>query len=222
VEEKKYFKDIGEAIRYGWYMFKENIMFFIVALIIPIIAVIILFILAENVKGLRPVFFLLIFILGVLFKMGFLNIFIKVTDEEKPDFKNLFSCYPLFIKFLAGTILYFLIVLGGLVLLIVPGVIWAIKYSFFPYFIIEGGLGPVDALKESAKITNGVKWDLFGFFLITGYIIQLGQLALLVGLFAAIPTVGLAYAYVYRRLLAQAGSLQDIAGESSEPAPETA
>jgi len=94
-------------------------------------------------------------------------------------------------------------VLGGTILLIVPGVIWAVKFQFFSYFIIDKGLGPIEALKKSSAITKGVKWNLLGFDLLIGGIALLGVLALLIGLLAAIPTAMIAMAFVYRKLLAQ-------------------
>ncbi|MEA3324508.1 MAG: hypothetical protein U9Q37_05135 [Euryarchaeota archaeon] len=60
-----------------------------------------------------------------------------------------------------GLILYGFIVVGGLILLTIPGIIWAIKFQFFDYLIVDKGLGPIDALEKSSEITRGVKWDLF-------------------------------------------------------------
>jgi uncharacterized membrane protein len=90
-----------------------------------------------------------------------------------------------------------------MLLLIVPGIIWGIKFCFFDYFVVDKRLGPIEALKRSSAITRGVKWDLFVFFLMLTGINLLGAFCLLIGLFAAIPTTMVAQAFVYRRLLAQ-------------------
>ena len=122
---------------------------------------------------------------------------------SKGEFADLFSCFPLFFKFLFSYILYSLIVCGGYVLLIIPGIIWGIKFWFFDYFVIDKWLGPVEALKKSYGITTGVKWNLFVFFLAVIGINLLGALCLLIGLFVTIPTTMVATAFVYRKLLAQ-------------------
>jgi uncharacterized membrane protein len=71
---------------------------------------------------------------------------------------------------------------------------------FFSYFVVDQELGPIEALKRSAEITQGVKGDLFLLGLALGGINLLGAVALLIGLFATIPTAMLATAFVYRRL----------------------
>ena len=88
-------------------------------------------------------------------------------------------------------------------MLIIPGIIWGIKFQFFSYFIVDKGLGPIEALKRSSTITKGAKWDLFLFGLLVWLINLLGALCLLVGLFATIPTTGVAMAFVYHKLLTQ-------------------
>ncbi len=91
----------------------------------------------------------------------------------------------------------------GLILLIIPGIIWAIQFCFYDYLIVDRGFGPVDALKKSSEITKGVKLDLFVFGMLLGIINLLGFICLVVGLFVTIPTTMVAMAFVYRKLLAQ-------------------
>ena len=132
----------------------------------------------------------------------------RAPIKEKRDFKST-RVYKvlLFFKYLIGSILYGLIVLGGMLLLIIPGIIWMIKFQFFSYLIIEG-LGPVEALKKSAQITRGAKRELFVFGFILVGITILGVLCLFIGLFATIPTTLLAVAFVYRKLLAAQDTAQ--------------
>ena len=106
-------------------------------------------------------------------------------------------------------ILYLLIVAGGFLLLIFPGIIWSIKFSYCYYFVIDKGLGPVEALRASSRTTMGVKWHLFGFGILCGMINALGFLCLIVGAFATFPTVMVASALVYRQLSAQTPELYD-------------
>lgn len=143
-------------------------------------------------------------VLQIIIGMGFIRISLRFCDNEKAEFADLFACLPLFFKYLFGSILYGLIVLGGIFLLVIPGVIWSIKFMFFSYLIVDQGAGPIESLKRSAAITAGAKWDLFLFGLWLVGINILGALALLIGLFATIPTTMVATAYVYRRLLGKA------------------
>ena len=96
-------------------------------------------------------------------------------------------------------------------MLIVPGVIWAIKYQFFAYLIVDKKMGPWEAIQKSGEMTAGNKGNLFLLGLILALINIAGAICLLVGLFATIPTTMLAIVYVYRKLL----------GEVAAPVPAT-
>ena len=196
-----------EAIKSGWQTMKSNLGFFIGLLLLVWVISIGPGILTALVSGKIPLlsFILTIasWILQIIISMGLIKIALRFTNNEKGEFADLFSSYPLFFKYLFGSILYGLIVFGGFILLIVPGIIWSIKYQFFAYFIIDKELGPIEALKKSGEITKGVKWNLFLFGLLLAGINLLGVLALLIGIFAAMPTTMVATAFVYRKLLAQ-------------------
>jgi uncharacterized membrane protein len=134
--------------------------------------------------------------------MGLIRITLELHDNGRFQAADLFNCIRLIFKYLIGSILYSLLVIIGLVLLVVPGIIWAIKYHFFFYLIVDKKLGPIEALEKSAQITNGAKLDLFFFFIILILINLLGALCLIIGLLVTIPIAMLATAHVYRQLLA--------------------
>ena len=71
---------------------------------------------------------------------------------------------------------------------------------FFKYLIIDKGLGPIEALKESRRITTGQRWQLLLFVLILALLNILGALALFIGLFVTMPVTMIAMAHVYRGL----------------------
>ncbi len=207
----KTFSD-GQAILFGWKTMKDNLGLFIGILITIILANFLPDIISDMVEKKMPLAAVIIYvvfgILQLIIGMGFIKIVLGFCDNKKPGFVELFSCHRLFFKYLFSSILYMLIVLGGFILFIVPGIIWNIKFQFYPYFIIDKGMGPVEALKASASITQGAKWELLGFSLILGIINLLGIFCLFIGLFATIPTTGVAYAFVYRKLMEQTEMVQ--------------
>ena len=83
------------------------------------------------------------------------------------------------------------------------------KFSLCTYFVIDKGLGPIEALKASARTTQGAKWQLLGFGAICGLIYLMGLLCFIVGIFAALPTVMVAIALVYRQLIMQTPELAE-------------
>lgn len=139
--------------------------------------------------------------LSIALKIGGTKMFLRIYEGENPDIKEIFNTYGIFWKFVGQSILYALIVLVGLVLLIVPGVIFAIMFSFASIIIVDTtSTKIVDSLKESAAITKGSKSKLFGFFIVIGLLNILGYIALGVGMFVSIPVSTFAMIHVYREL----------------------
>ena len=203
---------ISEAIHFGWNTMKSNLGFFIGLLILVFLFSSLFSIIAAKATEanifLGIIFYIADFSLSIIISIGLVKIALRFCDNEKGRFADLFSQYPLFPQYLVGSILYGLIVFAGTILLIIPGIIWGIQFCFYDYFIVDKGLGPIEALKRSSAITKGVKWDLFLFFLILSGINLLGALCLLIGLFVTIPTTMVALAFVYRKLMAQAEIVQ--------------
>lgn len=203
--ERKF--SISEALEFGWQTFRKNVGFFILLLIIVGLLFTLPDIIAKQLRKENPLLGFIIdilsFVLNILISIGLVKISLRFCDGEKGKFSDLFSCYPLFFRYLFGSILYGLIILFGLILLIIPGIIFTIQFFFYDYFIVDKKIGPIEALKRSLAITKGIKWDLFAFILLLGAINFLGALAFFVGLFITIPITIIAEAFVYRKLLTQ-------------------
>ena len=124
--------------------------------------------------------------MDLLINMGILYITLRFVDNDKPTFTNLFTPAKHIIPFIIASILYGLIVFVGLLLLIIPGIIWSIRYSQYKFLIIDKELGPIEALKKSAEITRGSKWNIFLLGILLGLINILGVLALGLGLLSVV------------------------------------
>jgi uncharacterized membrane protein len=209
MEGKSFYK--GEALKFGWNMIKNNLIFFIGLFIIDGLVYKVLETISNSTKETVPVFSFIIDIVSIIMQlviqMGLIKIALRIYDKEKCEltdvFSDLLSCLPLILKYLSALILYILIVLFGLILLIVPGLVWSLKFSFFAYFIVDKELGPIEAFKKSSLITEGVKEELFLFWLLILVINLVGLLLFFVGLFLTLPITIIAIGYVYRRLLYQ-------------------
>ena len=203
--ETKTFSD-GQVIKFGWNIMKSNFWYFFAVVLtvaffsyFPIVTDKI----CKDITWLWISLRILFYIFSLIVSIGIIKISLKFTGNEKPRYIDLFDNFALFFKYLASAILYSLIVLAGFILLIVPGIIWGIRYQFFPYFIVDKNAGPVEALKRSAQITNGAKWDILGLNVITGIIAIAGVVCLVIGLFVVYPVIWVAFAVVYKQLLQQ-------------------
>jgi len=205
----------SEAVLFGWDTLKKNFGFFL-GLLAIVVAVNVLFGLVmssfseEAPKALMVAVSVLSWILDFLISMGIIRITLKFCDREQTTYRDLFSAYRLLLNYIVGSIVYGIIVAIGLVFLIIPGIYLAVKYQFYDYLIVDKGMGPIDAVKRSGVLTEGVKRNLVLFWLMLMGINILGLLALGVGLIASVPVSWLANAYVYRRLQLQAENDQAI------------
>lgn len=185
---------IEEAFEFAWEVTKKNFVLLLGFLIVAGVVSSISFTLAAPFEKKIPLLFFILSVIGwvvqTIVAMGLFKIAIKFANGQKGDFSDLFACASSFIPYVLGSLLYSLIVLGGLILLIVPGIIWAIRYQFFPYFIIDKKCKVFEALQKSSDATQGAKWRLF----------IVGVMTFFIGLFVTIPITMVATAYVYLRL----------------------
>jgi uncharacterized membrane protein len=86
---------------------------------------------------------------------------------------------------------------------------------------VDRNLGLKEAFKKSGQITEGVKREVFLFFLLILVINLLGMLAFAIGLFTTLPATMIAYTFVYRKLLDRKEKAEAVRGgiEVLSPGP---
>jgi uncharacterized membrane protein len=194
-----------EALRFGWGTLKAHLVF-LMGLMLLIVGLNALPELGRwQTLEAAPLLALLWTLCGYLVQMatqmGLIRISLRLVDGRPPRYGELFGDLMTFWRYVAGNLLFLLIIIGGLLLLVIPGIIWSIKYQFAPFLIVDRNFGIKEAFRESAGITSGVKWDLFLFFLMVMGINLLGLMAFVIGLFITLPATMVAYTFVYRKLL---------------------
>lgn len=193
-----------EALGFGWNVAKKNIRFF-VPVLLTVMGVSFFFSVIDSALGEDAVFAR--FIVGIaswvvssITAIGLIRICLDFVDNKKANISDLFKYYDRTVNYMAGSILYGLIVGLGLLLLIVPGIYFGLRLQFFSYLAAEKNMGPIQSLRNSWDMTRGMTWQLFVYGLLVMGINILGFLALFVGLFWTIPTTSVTTAYIYRHL----------------------
>lgn len=199
---------VGSAIRFGWETFKRRPWFFVGTTVV--IAVI--YVAAGIVSGIVDQIFggsleeatlpgqIVNYLLGALIGMGVTAFYLAAHDNpETAELSLLWHPQP-FWKFLGTSLLATLAIIVGFVLLVVPGIIAMLLFMFSTFIVIDKGLGPIEAMKESMRITAGHRWQLLGLIVVLFLIGMVGALALGVGLLVAIPVATLAFTHAYRVL----------------------
>lgn len=105
-----------------------------------------------------------------------------------------------FLTFLLSNII---ILLGSL--LIIPGIIFFVWFSFAKYIAVEKQMRPMAALRASKDLTKGHRFQILEFVLLFAIINILGMFCLLIGVFFTVPLTLLAFAIFYKKLSAHHG-----------------
>lgn len=194
--------DSGEAVSAGWQRFWPNILpMAAFALVVWAVNGLFQLLQRDTNAGGRFVLSLVSFVLAQLIAIGWIKIALDITDGRPISAQAVIDKFRLVLPYLLAALLYALMVGVGLILLIVPGVIAAIAFAFYGFHIVDtGSTDPIGALRRSAEITRGYRWQLFFFWLLLIGINLLGILLLIVGVLFTSGISLLAVAYVYRRL----------------------
>jgi uncharacterized membrane protein len=206
---------VGNCIRFGWETFKKRpgilIGGFLLAFVIPAVPGALFPGPTVEVGMPTPppgaasiIASLAGLVLSFLLMLGAVTFALRAHDDlPSAQLADLWNPQP-FWRFVGAEILHTIIVAIGLILLVIPGIIASVGLAFVPFAVVDRGAGPIAALKESWRITNGHKWNLFLLSLALLGINILGMLALVVGLLVTIPISWLAITHAYRTLAAHA------------------
>ena len=151
-------------------------------------------------------FVLISIYLSCIIQIGFMRTLLSlVRGEKKLSWKTIFPQLTVkyLLRYFAVSFLYGLLVAFGFILLVVPGIYWAIKYSFSELLFIDKEIGIKEAFNLSGKMTQGIKWQLILFGLAILGINILGVLALGVGLIVTVPLSILSNLLLYTHLLSR-------------------
>jgi uncharacterized membrane protein len=197
---------IRDCISFGWNTFKIRPWFFVSAALMVLAVSLVSGFLQGAItnlagKEIGSIISLAIALgVNIVVSLGVIALYLKAHDNANgATLMDLWHPTP-FWRYL-GTIL--LIAAGtvvGLVLLIIPGIIFAVACGLARFIVVERRISPLAALKESARITRGNRAALCGLLLAIVGINILGAFALVVGLFVSIPVSMLATVHAYRTL----------------------
>jgi len=134
--------------------------------------------------------------------------YLKAARNDKLKIKDMFEAFRNYWNAVLATLLVDVIVFVGLVLFIIPGIIFACKLVFTPYLVVDRKMEVIEAVKESWRMTNGHAWKVFLIGLLAILISIAGLICFGVGIIVAIMWVSLAFASLYHAVGAS--------GEASE------
>jgi phage FluMu protein Com/uncharacterized membrane protein len=136
--------------------------------------------------------------------IGMRIFFLKLARGDDARVGDLFGGGPFFVTTLLASLLFALAYLGGLVLFIVPGIIFGLMFSQFNYMIIDRNAGVVESLSLSKEFTFGNKLMLFVILLVANLVGQVIVQACAIGMIVVFPFLSLLNAVIYLVMTGQA------------------
>ncbi len=123
--------------------------------------------------------------------------YLKASRGDSLEIKNMFEAFQTYWNAVLASLLVTVIVIIGLILLIVPGIIFACKLVFTPYLVVDRKMGVIEAVKGSWNMTRGHAWKVFLIGLLAVPISIAGLLCFIVGIIPAIMWICMALASLY-------------------------
>lgn len=98
--------------------------------------------------------------------VGLTYYMLKFVRKQNPDVNDLWSQFSRFVPIVVTSFIASLAILGGFILLVIPGIIIAFGLSMYQYILADpeySNLENVPVLKESFRLMKGYKMDFFVF-----------------------------------------------------------
>ncbi|MDY0061233.1 MAG: hypothetical protein RBU45_15600 [Myxococcota bacterium] len=189
--------DIGKCLQQAWDLFKVEWQIWVLAALIfmgiTTVALILLVI---------PLFF----VAGAL-QAGMFHMALKQIKGQKLEVGDVFAGFSRYGDTTLLSIVVGLIVFGGTLLCIIPGLIFGAWYMFAYPLMMDRGMSWGDAMAESKKLVTQNIWEFVIFSLVAGFIMSVGSYACYVGILASFPLYYLMITLAYKDIfgLAEGG-----------------
>lgn len=171
----------GSAIRAGWDAMKIYFVEFLLVtlVVIAISSISSLFSQGADFGSSGISFLISIFLTGPI-TFGVAFYFLKAMRGEDFEIGDIFSAFrENYLQVVLANFLMSVIIILGIILLIVPGIILAVRLSFVPYLMMDEKLDAMEAIRGSWDMTKDYAWNIF-FYGVASFFIAIGGLILLV------------------------------------------
>lgn len=186
------------AVSAGWQMFKNNpVPWLLITLASGVVSGFVSAFSTDESGAVMFIAQLLSFVVGLLFQAFIVRGALLEVDGHRPSFGDFFKLHN-FGWFVVAAILVGIATFVGVFLLIVGAFVVAFFLYWTQYFVVDRNMTATDAIVSSFRAVKSDAGNLLALALLNVLIIIAGTLALLVGLFVAIPVTTLASVYAYR------------------------
>jgi hypothetical protein len=125
-------------------------------------------------------------------------VYLKAIRGERIEIRDMFVVFQKnYWNAVIANIVVGVIIGLGIVMLIVPGIIFACRLAFVPYLVVDREMDVMDALRVSWDMTRGYGWQIFFMGFLAFWIVIGGLICLVVGVFISLMWISAAFATIY-------------------------
>lgn len=139
-------------------------------------------------------------VVSMLFIAGLLFMGIRHVAGDKVSWKMIFHGFSFTGKIIVVSILQFILVTIGFLLLILPGIYLVVGYAMAIPLIVDKNLSPWQALETSRKAVHKVWWKVAALYIVMSLLFLVALIPLGIGLIWVWPMMMVAAGVVYHRL----------------------
>lgn len=143
----------------------------------------------------------LLTLVQLFLSLGFTKIMLLLVQDKFVEVADMFNNFRPFLSYFVASFLYGIAITLGLLLLVLPGIFIAIRFQFYPYFILEENVSSFTALQKSYYLSQNLTLELFLFGVAVVVLNVAGILLFGVGIILTYPLTTMATAVVYKSLV---------------------
>lgn len=186
--------DIPGCFQRGWDLLKANFW--------PLVGACAVIILVMMLISLIPIISLFsgLLLTGVFYG-GLYGYILKLARGQPVEFGDIFNGFSVaLVPLMLASLVSQFLTMVGILLLILPGIYLAVAYLFAYILVIDKKLEFWAAMEVSRRVITAQWWRMFGLLLLGAILCMLGAIALIIGMFIALPIYMAAMVYAYEDL----------------------
>ncbi|MFW0783125.1 hypothetical protein AAFP35_01270 [Gordonia sp. CPCC 206044] len=214
---------VGEAIGYAWNRYKANPLPWIILILVGVVVSGVISYLGQTLSDdgrnflILAIFSIISTVVGYIFQGAYIRGALDEVSGTKADFGNFFR-----INFGPVIITALLVGIGtsiGLILLIIPGIVFAFLAYWALTFVVDRDEDPIQGIKSSFSVISQNFGELFLLALANVGLLILGVILCGIGLLVTMPLVVISSTYAYRHFTG--GLIAPIGSAAAPPYPPT-
>lgn len=195
---------VGDAFGYGWNGFKNNLVPVItiagLLVVVSLLSYFIQLVIKPDSFIVSSLFSLVFAVVNLFVALALIKATLQILDGEHPTLDKIVNG-DLFVPFLIASVLVYIGTVIGLILCLIPGIIFGFLMMFYGYALVDRTTeDPVESMRVSYGVASKNAGSLIVLVLVAIVFNMLGACLCGIGLLVTAPITYIALGYAWRTL----------------------